>query len=192
MKKTLKYFGLFLFMGALIVSCGKEDAAITEEPEPQQQDPQNPGEPQQPEDPQITIDIPGVEVNTAGQMLSFGAEIEEVDTKVTVASDGKVSWENGDLVKVSVGEQVAIYQYDGSTSKFALKDGETPVTLSGTAYLYYPADAYSSVGATATLTVGGATSRDTFGDKNPMGAVLPQDSADPISFKTLPLLVTGL
>lgn len=190
MKTSLKYFGLILLCGALIASCKKDESATAGQTKPNTEENQNPQTPENPEENgesqnTVTINIPGVDINEAGQMLSFGAEIEKVETRVSVADNGTVSWEDGDLVKVSVGAQVAIYQYDGSTSKFALKGGETPVTLSETAYLYYPANAFSAVGAEATLSVSGATSRDAFGDKNPMGAVLPQDSEDPIRFKNL-------
>ena len=179
MKKTLNHFGLFLLMGVLILSCTQEifnpDGNIPSQPEQSQ----TPEEPQ--DEPSVTI--PGIEIDASGQMLSFNATIDPIDTRVNVSFDGTVSWETGDYVKVSVGEQISVYEYDGE--KFVTAEGQQPVTLDADAYFYYPADAYSSVGATATLDVTGATSRKALGVKNPMGAVLAQNSSDGISFKNL-------
>ena len=176
MKKTLNCFGLFLLMGVLAVSCNKVEFISSDSNENKSE---QPAEPQ--EDPAVSI--PGVELNASGQMLSFSAAIDPVTVKATVAENGNVSWEDGDLVKVSVGEQTSVYKYDGE--KFVPDENQDPVSLSADAYFYYPADAYSSVGSTATLSVGGAVSRGAFGDKNPMGAVLAQNSAEAIFFKNL-------
>ena len=165
--------------GAILASCGKE--AVPSNPGNNQNNPPQGEVPTTPED---VVNLPkGVELNDEGQLLSFGATIEIVDTKVSVAEDGTVSWVAEDLVKVCVGDQVSVYRFDGE--KFVPNDDQEPVTLNADAYLYYPASAYEVSGSTATLSLNGASSRADLGDKNPMGAVLLHNSGDPVAFKNL-------
>ena len=167
--------------GAILASCGKE--AVPSNPGNDQNNPPQGEVPTPPEEEEV-VNLPqGVELNDEGQLLSFGATIEIVDTKVSVAEDGTVSWVAEDLVKVCVGEQVSVYRFDGE--KFVPNDGQDPVILNADAYLYYPASAYEVSGTGATLSLSGAASRADLGNKNPMGAVLLHNSGDPVAFKNL-------
>ena len=167
--------------GAILASCGKE--AVPSNLGNDQNNPPQGEVPTPPEEEEV-VNLPqGVELNDEGQLLSFGATIEIVDTKVSVAEDGTVSWVAEDLVKVCVGDQVSVYRFDGE--KFVPNDDQEPVTLNTDAYLYYPASAYEVSGSTATLSLNGASSRADLGDKNPMGAVLLHNLGDPVAFKNL-------
>lgn len=129
MKKNLLIFGL-IAATAVVFSCSKEPVQVepavtpaeeTEEPTP------------------VT---PAVDGNL---LTSFGVTFEG-DTKVTVdLSDGETEGEteievNDEVLVFVDADNKAIYKYNGTN--FVLKDGETAVTLSNTAQVFYPADKF--------------------------------------------------
>ena len=158
MKKISTLFGLFA-IAAFVFSCSKEDAQI------------NPSE-------NISGEVsPAVEVPaTDGNLLtSFGvtfeSDAEDSGLKVSVNVDsGEADIENGDEVLVFVsGSNHAVYTYDGESSKFILKDGETAVTLDGPAGVFYPADEHEIAGSGVKLIMPSSIEASgDFGAINPM------------------------
>lgn len=156
MKKNLLIFGL-IAATAVVFSCSKEPVQVepavtpaeeTEEPTP------------------VT---PAVDGNL---LTSFGVTFEG-DTKVTVdLSDGETEIEENDKVLVFVdADNKAIYKYNGTN--FVLDDGETAVTLSSAASVFYPADKFEK--ATGKFVMPGgieATGDFDFGAINPMAGVI--------------------
>ncbi|MBO6170260.1 MAG: hypothetical protein J6O51_09885 [Bacteroidales bacterium] len=155
MKKTTKILGLAV-MAALLFSC--EKTVITGD---------NTLAPVGPAD-QTEI-TPAADGNL---LTSFGAVIEGA-TKVSVdLASGTTAIENDDEVLVFVDkDNHAIYTYNGT--EFVLKDGETAVSLSGTASVFYPAGEYEVSGSSVLFVMpAGIEANGDFGAINPMAGVI--------------------
>lgn len=165
MKKTYSVLAL-LAAATLLFSCNKENDFESEV-----NGPVDPEEQVQPGTDEGTTETPAVDGNL---LTSFGVTIEGV-TKVTVdLGSGDTAIENGDEVLVCNAESSAIYVYNGSA--FEVESGETPVTLSSTVGVYYPADEFEVAGSTVKLTMPAAIeSSGDFGAINPMAGVITKD-----------------
>ena len=160
MKKTIKFFALAALSCSIIFSCTKEDSTSaggtgTLAPDQTQTE-------------EETVN-PAVDGNL---LTSFGVNFESM-TKVNVdLGTGTTAIENNDEVLVSDTDgNSAIYVYDGS--KFEVKEGETPVTLSTTVGVYYPANEFEVDGnAVKFIMPAGIESSGDFGAINPMAGVI--------------------
>ena len=153
MKRTFKYFALAV-MAAAALSCAKETAPLTEDVNPNK--------------PVEEVTNPATD---GKYLLSFGATITPA-TKVNLNLDSSdaAAFEEGDRVLVVVGDNSAIYSYNGS--KFipaaeAIEVGESAIEF------YYPVNAagygFALDGNAVKFTMPeAATAQDDLGDKNPL------------------------
>ena len=121
-------------------------------------------------------------------LVSFTGTLEQ--TKVSVdLSSGAVAWEENDQVLVYVpgNGQTGLYKYNAD-GKFYPADESNLVELSdgGTAYMYYPSDAFSINGSDAVFKMPAAVSgAEDLGDKNPMAATYVQGTDEKAGFKNI-------
>ncbi len=176
MKRTLLYIAI---SAVAAFSCTKENNTIdTEKPQEEENvTPVNPGE-----------------YDPSEYLLGFGADLEKVDSKVSIDVDnGSLGFEIGDKVLVSVPatETSATYEYDGT---YFVPTVEPIAVGSNVAYVYYPMSEYSQDNANVYFylpdyyaKVGDLTD---LGTKVPMAGIIPVDARDgegypQVTFKNL-------
>lgn len=176
MKRTLFYIAI---VAVAVYSCAKENNTIdTEKPQEEENvTPVNPGE-----------------YDPSEYLLGFGADLEKVDSKVSIDLDnGSLGFESGDHVLVSVPatETSAIYEYNGTNF---VPTGEPIAVGSNVAYVYYPAAGYTVDNADVSFylpdsyaKVGDLTD---LGKKVPMAGIIPVGARDgegypQVTFKNL-------
>ena len=152
MKKTMYILALAI-AGAILFSCSKEEVNTSE------QIIDNPSGGQE----QSGQDDGTVRPVVNGELLtSFSAVTAKVSINI---GTGATDIEDGDEALVFVsGDNSAVYTY--TDGQFVPKAGQTPVTLSGAAGVYYPADGFVAAGDAVKLTMPGGL--ETSGD---IGAV---------------------
>ena len=167
MKQTIKLFGL-LAMLALFFSCEKNSNPATDGTATQ------PGGSAQ------------SNLDPSEYLLAFGAEIEELSTKLSISpSNGSVAFEDGDAVLVVTDSKSGKYVY--SSGVFAPED-ETQAVPVAAAKAYYPYSEYSAKNGTVTFTMPSyvaAGSVEDLGDKTPMAAFISAGENPSATFKAI-------